>query len=63
LRSLVLGEALDDELRAIQQGLGSGVPLMGCLSFGEIGGLGRAAPQFHNKTAVVLALPGEQDAA
>jgi hypothetical protein len=32
------------------------VPLLGCLSYGEIGALGRGGPQFHNKTAVVLAL-------
>ena len=34
-RRRVLGDAVSDELRAIQVGLGSGVPLMGCLTFGE----------------------------
>ncbi len=61
-RRRVLGDAVSDELRAIQVGLGSGVPLMGCLTFGEIGGSGRTPPQFHNKTAVVLALPPDEGA-
>ncbi|MBI2375498.1 MAG: FIST C-terminal domain-containing protein [Deltaproteobacteria bacterium] len=57
-RSLMLGDGVRDELAAFQEGLGgSRVPIMGCLTFGEIGALGTGVPQFHNKTAVLLALP------
>jgi hypothetical protein len=31
--------------------------MIGCLTFGEVGGSGTGVPQFHNKTAVVLTLP------
>ena len=55
-RSAMLGEAFEDELAIVSEELDRGVPVLGCLSFGEIGALGRGGPQFHNKTAVVLAL-------
>jgi hypothetical protein len=57
-RSLMLGDGVKDEFATFQQGLGEDVPIMGCLTFGEVGALGMGVPQFHNKTAVVLALPG-----
>jgi len=56
-RARLLGAHFRSELRGIQRSIGVGVPMMGCLTFGEIGALGCAAPQFLNKTAVVLALP------
>jgi hypothetical protein len=56
-RAALLGSHFRTELRGIQRNMGVGVPVMGCLTFGEIAALGNAAPQFHNKTAVVLALP------
>jgi hypothetical protein len=55
---LMLGEGMGEELSAIKGGLGQAVPILGCLTFGEVGALGPSAPQFHNKTAVILALPG-----
>jgi hypothetical protein len=55
-RSLMLGEGVRDELATFGAELGKGVPVVGCLTFGEVGALGRGVPQFHNKTAVVLAL-------
>jgi hypothetical protein len=58
-RSLMLGDEIGEELRGFQTAIGMQVPLMGCLTFGEIGALGAGVPQFHNKAAVVLALPGE----
>lgn len=58
-RYLILGEDMRDELSAIQTGVGAGVPLLGCLTFGEVGAIGPGAAQYHNKTAVVLALPGQ----
>jgi hypothetical protein len=54
-RSLVLGDAYTEELAAIEEGLGPGVPFIGCLTFGEVGTPRFGVPQFHNKTAVVLA--------
>jgi hypothetical protein len=57
-RYMLLGERFGGELEAIQSALGPAVPMFGCLTFGEIGALGAGVPQFHNKTAVVLALPG-----
>jgi hypothetical protein len=56
-RSLMLRGDFHQELGALREGLGANVPLMGCLTFGEIGALGTGLPQFHNKTAVVLAIP------
>ncbi len=56
-RSLMLGERLQDELSACRAALGNDVPVLGCLTFGEVGAFGSRLPQFHNKTMVVLALP------
>jgi hypothetical protein len=56
-RFLMLGDRLGDELAACQDALGDEVPLLGCLTFGEVGAFGPRMPQFHNKTMVVLALP------
>jgi hypothetical protein len=55
-RHLMLGEGFAEELEIFAAQVGGEVPLIGCLTFGEIGALGRGLPQFHNKTAVVLAL-------
>jgi hypothetical protein len=55
-RNSMLGEGFLDELEIFRSGVGRDTPLMGCLTLGEIGALGRGIPQFHNKTAVVLAL-------
>jgi len=57
-RFLLLGDGISRELAAVRDGLGEGVSWMGCLTMGEVGALGSGVPQFHNKTAVVLALPG-----
>lgn len=57
-RYLILGEHMREELSAIQSGVGAGVPLLGCLTFGEVGTIGAGSAQYHNKTAVVLAFPG-----
>ena len=56
-RSAILGDRLREELAACQAALGDDVPLLGCLTFGEVGAFGARMPQFHNKTMVVLALP------
>lgn len=54
-RSAMLGDAFEDELQIFAADLEESVPLVGCLTHGEIGTLGRGGPQFHNKTAVVMA--------
>ena len=56
-RRVALGAAYDEELDAFRSELGE-TAVLGCLSFGEVGVLGSGLPQFHNKTAAVLALPG-----
>jgi hypothetical protein len=56
-RYLMLGDRLGEELSACQSALGAEVPMLGCLTFGEVGAFGSRMPQFHNKTMVVLALP------
>jgi hypothetical protein len=55
-RAVMLGSSFEDELETFAGELDTSVPMIGCLSHGEIGALGRGGPQFHNKTAVVLAL-------
>jgi hypothetical protein len=56
-RYLMLGERLSDEIAACQSALGEDVPVLGCLTFGEVGAFGARMPQFHNKSMVVVALP------
>jgi len=51
-RYLLLGAAFADEMRAIRDVVGSKVPLLGMLTFGEIGHHGDV-PFFHNKTLVL----------
>ncbi|MBN8231582.1 FIST C-terminal domain-containing protein [Corallococcus macrosporus] len=57
-RYLLLEDGVRDELSRFQDALGAGVPVVGCLTLGEVGAMGGGVPQFHNKTAVVVALPG-----
>jgi hypothetical protein len=56
-RARVLGPRILEELSAMHGALGRKVPMMGCLTFGEVGSFGVSLPQFHNKTSVLLALP------
>lgn len=56
-RSSILGEAMRSEVAAIRDGVGRTCPVLGCLTFGEVGVLGEGVPQFHNKSTVVLAYP------
>jgi hypothetical protein len=55
-RARVLGPRIREELSVMRQVLGDEVPMLGCLTFGEVGAQGVALPQFHNKTTVVLSL-------
>ncbi|MCP3136872.1 FIST signal transduction protein [Pyxidicoccus xibeiensis] len=56
-RARLLGPRIQEELTAMHTTLGRQVPMMGCLTFGEVGSFGVSLPQFHNKTAVLLSLP------
>lgn len=56
-RYLLLREAWREELRAVAEAFGPGVPVFGCLTFGEIGSLRGDPPAFHNKSLVVCAFP------
>jgi hypothetical protein len=56
-RYLMLRDRLSDEVAACQTALGDDVPVLGCLTFGEVGAFGARMPQFHNKSMVVVALP------
>ncbi len=51
-RWLLMGEAFGGELAAIRAAIGPQVPLLGALTFGEIGS-SKDVPLLHNKTAVV----------
>jgi len=53
-RYLLMGEKFAAEFDAIGNALNRGVPLMGALTFGEVGCFS-AVPVFHNKTVAVLA--------
>ena len=52
-RQRVFGARFGEELRTIHAAIGPTLPLVGCLTLGEVGAL-RGVPQFHNKTTVVL---------
>lgn len=56
-RHEILGPRVKEELQRFRDVLGVSTPLMGCVTLGEIGALGRGLPQFHNKSVVLLALP------
>lgn len=53
-RYVAFGNSLAKELAVIRGTVGESVPLMGCLTFGEVATFDGSVPQFHNKTAVVL---------
>lgn len=51
-RVLLMGDRFNKEIRAIRNAVGPKVPLLGALTFGEIGSY-EDVPLFHNKTTVV----------
>jgi hypothetical protein len=55
-RARLFGGQFPRELERIHAGLGERVPLMGCLTLGEVAApAGCGIPEFQNKTAVVMA--------
>lgn len=53
-RYLLMGERFKNELAEIRNAVDSGVPVLGALTFGEVGCFS-AVPVFHNKTVAILA--------
>ena len=58
-RYLLMGEEFEEELRAIRNAIGMKVPILGALSFGEVGSYANV-PQFHNKTVTIAVLGSEK---
>lgn len=54
-RFILMGNGYSKELQALVDGIGPGVPLLGALTFGEIGSY-HDVPLFHNKTVAVAVL-------
>jgi hypothetical protein len=62
-RNKLFGERSGEEIRAIQEAVGSDVPLIGFYTYGEQAPLGgevrnieRCNPAFHNETVVICVL-------
>jgi len=51
-RVLLMGDRFAEEIRAIRAAIGPEVPLLGALTFGEVGAY-EDVPLMHNKTTVV----------
>jgi len=51
-RCLLMGEEFERELKAIREAIGMEVPILGSLTFGEVGSYADV-PLFHNKTTVI----------
>ncbi len=52
-RCLILGDFFKDEITVIKEAVGDGVPVFGCMTFGEIGSIAGGPPEFHNKSIVI----------
>jgi len=51
-RAMLMGDRFDEEIRALCETVGPDLPILGALTFGEIGSHDNV-PLFHNKTTVV----------
>ncbi|MHC1610784.1 MAG: FIST signal transduction protein [Candidatus Methanospirareceae archaeon] len=58
-RCMLMGKEFGKELEIIKESIGIGVPILGALTFGEVGSY-VDVPQFHNKT-VAIAVGGDKD--
>lgn len=58
-RSMILGKKFKEELSLLSKIIGKDVPIVGALTFGEIGSFVNV-PLFHNKTIAVGAIDDEQ---
>jgi hypothetical protein len=57
-RSLLIGDRFHEEIRVLREAVGLDVPILGALTFGEVGSY-ENAPLFHNKTTVVAVGSGK----
>lgn len=57
-RYMLMGKEFGKELKIIKESIGIGVPILGALTFGEVGSY-VDVPQFHNKT-VAIAVGGSR---
>ncbi len=55
-RRLIWEADFDQEIQTLKDTLGT-APLLGCLSFGEVGAQARGIPRLHNKSIVTLGVP------
>jgi len=56
-RGMILGERYPEEIRAVVDVFGRGVPLAGFLSYGEVARVKGKLDGYHNHTVVVAAIP------
>ena len=54
-RHLLMGKEFEKELRSIREAVGMEVPILGALTFGEVGSY-NDAPLFHNKTVAIAVI-------
>jgi len=59
-RYLLMGNKFELELKAIRKSIGLDIPIIGMLTWGEIGGK-EIAPMFHNKTTIVVVAGKKQE--
>lgn len=57
-RYLLMGKGFNREIRAIREAIGKELPMLGVLTFGEVGSYA-GVPQFHNKTVAIAVLGSE----
>jgi hypothetical protein len=57
-RCMLMGKEFEKEIKIIRESIGIGVPLLGALTFGEVGSY-VDVPLFHNRT-IVLAVGGSR---
>jgi len=56
-RCILLGDSFGDEIKTISEIVGTDVPIIGCLTFGEIGSFAGGAPEYHNKSVSLCIFP------
>jgi len=59
-RYSLMGNKFELELKAIRKSIGLDIPIIGMLTWGEIGGK-EIAPMFHNKTTIVVVAGKKQE--
>jgi|Deesub1362B_J571_1020462.scaffolds.fasta_scaffold05168_3 hypothetical protein len=60
-RYMLLGEEFKRELEVIKEAVGKNIPIIGALTFGEVGSYVDEVPLFHNKTLVLTVCGSEKE--